>query len=112
MAVPATGLFDMRAVWGSAANDVWAVNSYGDVYRYNGAQWSLATSVGNPLYAVNGSSATNVFFSGANGVVLQLGAGVLTPAARLWRRLHRPRVTGPNPRVGRRPLQHQRVERR
>jgi len=94
--VPANDLFDMRAVWGSAANDVWAVNSYGDVSHYNGAQWAPATSVGNPLYAINGTSATNVFFSGANGLVLKLAGNTLTALpdfgndyTGLW-------VTGPN----------------
>jgi hypothetical protein len=94
--LPATDLFDMRAVWGSAANDVWAVSSYGDVWHYDGAQWELATSVANPLYAVNGSNASTVFFAGANGMVLKLGATALTQLPRygndytgLW-------VTGPN----------------
>jgi len=94
--VPAEDLFDMRAVWGSAANDVWSVNSYGDVWHYNGAQWSLATSVGNPLYAVNGSSATNVFFAGADGMVLQLGAGVLTQLPRFGNDYTGLWVTRPN----------------
>ena len=54
--------------------NAFAVNSVGDLYRWNGTAWALSAtgaSLGTTFYAVHGTSATNVIAVGANGVVVR-----------------------------------------
>ncbi|MGZ3440010.1 MAG: WD40/YVTN/BNR-like repeat-containing protein, partial [Polyangia bacterium] len=81
------GLF---AVWGSSANDVWAVGAPGSVYHStdDGATWqdvTPAAGVGG-LTGVWGSSANDVWIVGARGAMRTEDAGkswatVTLPAA-------------------------------
>lgn len=62
---------DLYAVWGSAANDVFAVGQGGAIYRYNGSNWSKQpNSDSRTLHAVWGSAAANVYAVGTSGAIL------------------------------------------
>lgn len=55
----------LYGVWGSAANNIWAVGASGRILRYNGTSW---TSVSSPttrkLVKVSGSSPSNIWAVG------------------------------------------------
>jgi hypothetical protein len=67
----------MRSIWGSAANDVFAVGDNGAIYHFNGTGWSTMTSgttqtlfdvwgpAANDVYAV-GEGATVIHYDGSN----------------------------------------------
>ncbi|MEP6835979.1 MAG: Ig-like domain-containing protein [Gemmatimonas sp.] len=57
----------------ATANNAFAVNSRGDIFRYNGANWSRAvqgSAFGTTFLAVHGSSGTNVVAVGTGGKIL------------------------------------------
>lgn len=73
---------DLRAVWGSSANDVWMVGSAGTILRWNGSAWSLLPAGStNQLNAVWGTSASDVWIAGAAGTLLHWNGTALTPVA-------------------------------
>jgi hypothetical protein len=53
---------NLRAIWGAAGNDVWAVGDAATILRWNGATWTTVTSVGSPpvgnLWDVWGEAST------------------------------------------------------
>lgn len=56
------------------ATSAFAVNSVGDIYRWNGTAWqpnATGASLGTTFYAIHGTSATNIIAVGANGVVVR-----------------------------------------
>jgi len=59
--VPTPVVTGLNAVWGSGSSDVWAVGSNGTILRWNGSQWSSASS--GATYSLSG-----VWGSGANDV--------------------------------------------
>jgi hypothetical protein len=74
-------------LWGTSANDVFAVGEAGMILHYDGASWvTMASGTGEVLYGVWGSSATDVFAVGAAGTILHydgttwstMGAGSTT----------------------------------
>ncbi len=71
---PATGSnLQIYGVWGSSANDVWAVGSSATVYHFNGASWGASSQVAGvyqELHDVWGSSASDVFAVGGNGTIV------------------------------------------
>ena len=71
MASPTTK--DLTAVWGSAADDVFAVGEDGIIVHYDGAAWSVVdhgvAGVGN-LHAVAGAASDRVWATGANRKML------------------------------------------
>jgi hypothetical protein len=61
----------MAHVWGSGANDVWAVGALGVATHWDGSQWrSSATGVDAALTDVRGTSARDVWAVGAGGTIL------------------------------------------
>lgn len=76
------GANDLRAVWASGS-DVFVVGASGTVSHYNGAAWTTTTIAGLPeLFAVWGTSPTNVYASGndsSNGVVYHYTGSTWTP---------------------------------
>lgn len=72
---------DVVSVATPDVNSVFAVNSTGDVYRWNGSAWSVSatgTTYGTTFYAVHASSATNVIAVGANGVIARWNGSAWT----------------------------------
>lgn len=62
---------DVVSLRGIDASSAFAVNSVGDVIRWNGSTWSVAVrgaSYGTQFLAVHGSSSSNVMAVGTNGV--------------------------------------------
>ena len=63
-----TNTVDFYDIFGFSAGDVWAVGTYGKVFRYDGTTW---TDQQNPngtwLESVWGRSPTDMYFSGAKG---------------------------------------------
>jgi hypothetical protein len=59
------------AVWGSSANDVFAVGKFGTILHYNGSQWSQMDNLfRTDLYGVWGNSSNDVYAAGASGTIL------------------------------------------
>lgn len=57
-------------LWGSGANDAWAVGSFGTILHWDGGSWTAkVSSRGNHLRAVWGQ-ASQVWVAGAAGVIL------------------------------------------
>jgi hypothetical protein len=64
---------DVTAMWGSGPGDIYAVGAT-DIAHWDGARWSVVvTTVYNSLAlrAVSGSSATDVWFAGDDGILLR-----------------------------------------
>jgi hypothetical protein len=62
------GWFNLFAVWGSSAHDVYAVGGGGWCFHYDGVQWTAQPRLTtNPLYSVWGSSANDVTVGGFDG---------------------------------------------
>jgi hypothetical protein len=68
--VQAPSPFALFAVWGSAANDIWAgggdgiVSGSGVVLHYDGMAWSQVSQLKDYVSAIWGSSSTDVWFAG------------------------------------------------
>ncbi len=62
----------LRGIWGTSANDVWAVGYHGKIVHYNGTSWSnVSSGTTEPLVGVWGASASNVWaVGGYNGTIL------------------------------------------
>lgn len=59
------------AIWGSAANDVFAVGTNGLISHYDGSQWQeMESNSVSDLNGIWGSSSTEVFAVGEGGVIL------------------------------------------
>jgi hypothetical protein len=63
-------LSDLNAVWGAAANDIWAVGATGAIQRWNGTRWSTMTAT--TMYP---ASWTGVWGSAASDVWLMSSVG-------------------------------------
>ncbi|MBX7196747.1 MAG: hypothetical protein K1X94_32140 [Sandaracinaceae bacterium] len=56
-------------VWGSAADDVWAVGESGMIHHFDGLAWSaVASSASNRIDGIWGTSSTDVWAAGYDGV--------------------------------------------
>jgi hypothetical protein len=74
-----------RGVWGTGANDVYALEG-GDIWRYDGSSWQLMASVNaNSLRRAWGSSATNIYAVGANYTPAQTEAAVWKYDGASWK---------------------------
>jgi hypothetical protein len=68
MAAPAASI---NALWGSDANNVFAVQTSGAIIRWNGSVWSpMTSSTDKALNGVWGSSASDVYAVGGSGAVV------------------------------------------
>lgn len=62
----------LRAVWGTAANLMWAVGDDGTILKWNGTAWTAQTSgTTSHLRAVWGNSATSLWAVGDGGTILK-----------------------------------------
>lgn len=72
---PLTRGNSLTAVWGSAANDVWAVGEAGVIVHWDGSRWTLVPSgATNSLHGVWGSAADDVWAVGEAGLLHWDGA--------------------------------------
>lgn len=66
---------DLSDVWGTSANDIFAVGSDGTIIHYDGNAWQTMESTRENVYSsqlkgVWGSSSTNVYAVGSHGTIL------------------------------------------
>lgn len=67
---------DLRAIWGSAANDIWAVGTGGTILHYDGLAWRPVDSGTNvDLYSICGIDKDDIWVVGARGSVLEYKKG-------------------------------------
>ncbi len=66
---------NVRSIWGTSSSQVFATssdfNGTGKIWRYDGANWSVAATTSGALYAVHGSSPTNAIAVGFGGIARQ-----------------------------------------
>lgn len=62
--------FSLRSVWVAPDHQAWAVSDVGHVLRWNGSGWTVETIASNGLLSIWGSSATDLWVTGARGLVL------------------------------------------
>lgn len=61
-----------QSVWGTDANNVWAIGAAGTILKWNGTAWAAQTSgTGQQLFAVGGVDAGNVWAVGSSGTILK-----------------------------------------
>ncbi|MCP4104383.1 MAG: hypothetical protein GY749_02430 [Desulfobacteraceae bacterium] len=73
------GSYNLRDVWGSTENNVFAVGKNGAIIHYDGSAWGeMASGSYNYLRAVWGSSGNNVFAVGQGGVILHYNGTLWT----------------------------------
>ncbi len=93
-----SGVSSLYAVWGAAANDVWAAGLSGTVVHWDGTAWKKIGDVGvNTLYSAWGSGKDDVYFVGDFGLVAHWN-GVTLERLTLPEVAHYRRVTGTGPR--------------
>jgi photosystem II stability/assembly factor-like uncharacterized protein len=72
----------IRAVWGSAASDVWIVGTAGAIFRYDGTEWTpVPSGTTEELLAISGSAADDVWIVGAGGTILRYDGSALSAVA-------------------------------
>ena len=61
----------LSGIWGSAANNVFAVGEGGTILQYDGSSWTaMATGITGTLSGIWGDSPNDVFAVGSNGTIL------------------------------------------
>ncbi|ETR71714.1 MAG: hypothetical protein OMM_02282 [Candidatus Magnetoglobus multicellularis str. Araruama] len=63
--------FDLKDIWGRAADDIFAVGNGGIIYHYNGISWSKRVTVFNDDFNAVWGNDDMVYVVGNNGVILQ-----------------------------------------
>lgn len=62
---------NLRAVWGSGPNDVWAAGDKGTILHFNGQAWaSTPSGTEEDLTGITGTGPANVYVSGQKGAIL------------------------------------------
>jgi hypothetical protein len=83
----------LRSIWGSAANDVWAVGDLGTILHWDGSGWSgVASGTSAALNGVWGSAANDAWAVGAAGTLLHwngsawssVASGTTDPFSAVW----------------------------
>ena len=70
----------LNGVWGSTAEDVYAVGSEGTILHYDGLSWQpMSSGTTETLLDVWGTSSRNVFAVGTNGLVLHYDGAAWNP---------------------------------
>ncbi|MCB9734584.1 MAG: IPT/TIG domain-containing protein [Deltaproteobacteria bacterium] len=73
---------NLQGIWGAAANDIWAVASFGQIIRWDGTSWKVVTSpTTQTLLDVWGSAADDVWMVGEGGTILHWDGATLTQRA-------------------------------
>jgi hypothetical protein len=76
--------YELAAVWGSSASDVWAVGSGGTIIHYDGNNWTPTPSgVPNTFYGVWGSGPNDVYVVSGAAVILR-GNGMQSGGGTTW----------------------------
>ncbi|HEX3770837.1 MAG TPA: hypothetical protein VHV30_08240 [Polyangiaceae bacterium] len=73
------GFGDLSSVWGSGANDVWAVG-FNTIVHWDGSAWSLSPAEVGPLNSVWGSGPDDVWTVGQGGAIFHFDGTVWLPS--------------------------------
>jgi hypothetical protein len=66
-----TGGLHLKAVWGTGANDIFAVGDNGTILHFNGTAWTpMPTPITKAVHEIWGSSASDVIAVAARGIIL------------------------------------------
>jgi hypothetical protein len=69
--IPSQAAYVLAGIWGSAANDIFAVGGFGSIVHWDGVAWSpLASGTSADLYGVWGSSTRDVYAVGTGGTIV------------------------------------------
>ena len=61
---------DLNAIWGSSADDIFAVGDYGTILHHDGIKWRVVDSLTtSTLIGIWGSSSSDVFAVGLEGTI-------------------------------------------
>jgi len=64
-------------VWGSSADDIYAVGFGGSILHFDGSAWStMFSGAANDLYGIGGTSGNDVFSVGASGTILHYSPAI------------------------------------
>ncbi|MBX3207134.1 MAG: hypothetical protein KF764_18955 [Labilithrix sp.] len=74
----------LRGVWGDGTGIVWTVSEEGDILRWDGTSWSIVHTGAGKLLTIWGSSPTDIWVGGTNGLLHGTGA---TSATVSWTQL-------------------------
>jgi hypothetical protein len=84
---------NLRGLWGSGPNDVWAAGDKGTILHFDGKAWSVSPSgTDEDLTSITGTGPTNVYVAGQKGGILhwdgqgwsQVSGGKETTLAHIW----------------------------
>jgi hypothetical protein len=82
VSTPIDRRYVLTAVWGAAANDVWAAGSGGTIVHWNGTAWTLVPSnTTETFHTIWGSGPSDVWIAGSTATLLH-GAGVASTFTR------------------------------
>ncbi len=87
----------LESVWGSSADDVWAVGRRGTIRRFRtgDTRWQVVESpTTETLHRVWGSGPNDVWMVGDNGTILHFDGTTITPSTALFPTEHRPTLRG------------------
>lgn len=83
LSVPST-FKDVQAIWGTAANSVWAAGDDGSIMHYDGFDWTweagpiTAPVAAEGYYGISGTSASDVWMVGSNGRIAHFDGAAWT----------------------------------
>ncbi len=63
-------LFDLRSVWVAPDHRVWAVSDAGHILCWDGSRWDVVFAASERLLSITGTSSTDIWVSGYQGLVL------------------------------------------
>ena len=84
---------NLRGLWGSGPNDVWAAGDKGTILHFDGKAWKVSPSgTDEDLTGITGTGPTNVYVSGQKGGILhwdgqgwsQVSGGEETTLSQIW----------------------------
>ncbi|WP_146649232.1 hypothetical protein [Labilithrix luteola] len=86
--------FTLEGIWGSSANDVWAVGDKGTLRHFTGgARWDIVESVTNmPLHAVWGTAANDIWAVGEAGTILHFDGTEWKPSTAAFKLGNKPNL--------------------
>ena len=87
----------LESVWGSSADDVWAVGRRGTIRRFRAGdtRWQVVESpTTETLHRVWGSGPNDVWMVGDAGTILHFDGTTITPSTALFPTEHRPTLRG------------------
>jgi hypothetical protein len=86
----------LKDVWGDGQGVVWTVSEEGQILRFDGESWVVSHTAGVPLYAIWGSSPTDIWAGGGARTTTTVLPGLLlhgtgdSPSTLVWTEVETP----------------------